>query len=48
MPKELPSVEEKLKGIVEAKTPLSVIAKKLGVSEESVGEDSWGTDEVNG
>ena len=36
MPKELPSVEEALKGLVEAKTPLSVVAKKLGVSEESV------------
>ena len=35
MPEELPSVEEALKGLVEAKTPLSVIAKKLGVSEES-------------
>jgi hypothetical protein len=35
MPKELPIVEEALKDIVEAKTPLSVIAKKLGVSEES-------------
>ena len=32
---ELPSVEEALKDLVEAKTPLSVIAKKLGVSEES-------------
>ena len=32
---ELPSVEEALKSLVEAKTPLSVIAKKLGVSEES-------------
>src|SRR4030065_558195 len=30
----LPSVEEALKGLVEAKTPLSVIAEKLGVSEE--------------
>ena len=35
LPKELPSVEEALKDLVEAKTPLSVIAKKLGVSEES-------------
>jgi hypothetical protein len=26
---KLPSVEEALKGLVEAKTPLSVIAKKL-------------------
>ena len=34
MPKELPSVEEALKDLVEAKTPLSVITKKLGVSEE--------------
>ena len=35
---ELPSVEEEkqLRALVEAKTPLSVIAKKLGVSEESV------------
>ena len=33
MPKELPSVEEALKDLVEAKTPLSVVAKKLGVSE---------------
>jgi len=32
---ELLSVEEALKNLVEAKTPLSVIAKKLGVSEES-------------
>ena len=29
MPEELPSVEEALKDLVEAKTPLSVIAKKL-------------------
>ena len=36
LPKELPSVEEALKDLVEAKTPLSVVAKKLGVSEESV------------
>jgi transposase len=36
MPKELPIVEEALKDLVEAKTPLSAIAKKLGVSEESV------------
>jgi biotin operon repressor len=35
LPAELPSVEEALKDLVEAKTPLSVIAKKLGVSEES-------------
>ena len=35
LPKELPSVEEVLKDLVEAKTPLSVVAKKLGVSEES-------------
>ena len=35
LPKELPSVEEALKDLAEAKTPLSVIAKKLGVSEES-------------
>jgi hypothetical protein len=35
LPVELPSVEEALKGLVEAKTPLSVVAKKLGVSEES-------------
>jgi transposase-like protein len=35
LPGELPSVEEALKDLVEAKTPLSVIAKKLGVSEES-------------
>jgi hypothetical protein len=35
MPKELASVEETLKDLVEAKTPLFVIAKKLGVSEES-------------
>ena len=34
VPEELPSVEEALKILVEAKTPLSVIAKKLGVSEE--------------
>ena len=40
MPEELPSVEEALKDLVEAKTPLSVIAKKLGVSEESAREDS--------
>ena len=35
VPEELLSVEEALKDLVEAKTPLSVIAKKLGVSEES-------------
>ena len=35
MPKALPIVEEALKDLVEAKTPLSAIAKKLGVSEES-------------
>ncbi len=35
MPEELPIVEEALKDLVEAKTPLSVVAKKLGVSEES-------------
>ena len=35
LPAELPSVEEALKDLVEAKTPLSVVAKKLGVSEES-------------
>ena len=34
-PEDLPSVEEALKNLVEAKTPLSVIAKKLGVPEES-------------
>ena len=32
---ELPSVEDALKDLVEVKTSLSVIAKKLGVSEES-------------
>ena len=36
MPKDFPSVEEALKDLVEARTPLYVIAKKLGVSEESV------------
>ena len=36
LPAELPSIGEALKGLVEAKTPLSVVAKKLGVSEESV------------
>jgi hypothetical protein len=36
LPAELPSIGEALKGLVEAKTPLSVIAKKLGVSEQSV------------
>jgi hypothetical protein len=35
IPEELPSVEEALKDLFEAITPLSVIAKKLGVSEES-------------
>ena len=35
LPAELPSVEEALKDLVEAKTPLFVIAKKLGVSGES-------------
>ena len=35
IPEELPSVEEALKDLFEARTPLSVIAKKLGVSEES-------------
>ena len=35
LPAELPSVEEALKDLVEAKTPLSVVAKKLGVSGES-------------
>ena len=35
LPADLPSVEEALKDLVAAKTPLSVIAKKLGVSEES-------------
>ena len=35
LPAELPSVEEALKDFVEAKTSLSVVAKKLGVSEES-------------
>ena len=35
LPKELPIVEEALKGLVEAKLRYSVVAKKLGVSEES-------------